>query len=201
MMENLLTYHRRHFSYPTYMEIMADAELLKAGVTRVLTKEQIIYMLDKRIIEAEIKHELLLAFQVFDTENRNFLELGELEAIVTGYGDAFNREETLELLRDANVRGDGNIVYENFVESLFAMAPELYEITIFCMTIPMKIHQSRHFLRNRNLSRNPSLNLLLNHLRPHLLLLHLHHQQKEKEQRKEKRNNRTVYNIDNKVPL
>ncbi|XP_063536812.1 uncharacterized protein LOC134746372 [Cydia strobilella] len=128
MTENLLTYHRRHFNYPTYKEIMADAELLKAGVTRVLTKEQVIYMLDKRVTEAEVKHELLLAFQVFDTENRNFLELGELQSIVTGYGDAFNRDETIEMLRDANVRGDGNIVYENFVESLFAMAPELYKI-------------------------------------------------------------------------
>ncbi|XP_063365874.1 uncharacterized protein LOC134654339 [Cydia amplana] len=137
MMENLLTYHRRHFNYPTYMEIMADAELLKAGVTRVLTKEQVIYMLHKRVKEAEIKHELLLAFQVFDTEKRNFLELGEVESIVTSYEDAFNRDETIEMLRDANIRGDGNIVYENFVESLFAMAPELYEIpTDFLYTDP-----------------------------------------------------------------
>ncbi|XP_063386405.1 uncharacterized protein LOC134672436 isoform X2 [Cydia fagiglandana] len=129
MMENLLTYHRRHFNYPTYMEIMAEAERLRAGVTRVLTKEQVIYMLDKRVIEATIKHELLLAFQVFDTEKRNFLELGEFLSIVTDYGDGFNKDESIEISRDANIRGDGNIFYENFVENLFAMAPELYEIT------------------------------------------------------------------------
>lgn len=34
------------------------------------------------------------------------------------------------MLRDANVRGDGNVFYENFVESLFSVAPELYEIKV-----------------------------------------------------------------------
>lgn len=43
---------------------MTEAEKLKAGVLRVLTKDQFIYMLNVWVQEAEIKHELLLAFQV-----------------------------------------------------------------------------------------------------------------------------------------
>lgn len=76
--------------------------------------------------------------QVFDTEKRNFLEIDEIQEIVTSYGDAYNEAETREMLRDANVRGDGNVFYEDFVDSLFNVAPELYELkvqNIFCQAI------------------------------------------------------------------
>lgn len=43
---------------------MTEAEHLKAGALRILTWEQLIYMLDKWVLEPEIKHELVLAFKV-----------------------------------------------------------------------------------------------------------------------------------------
>lgn len=43
---------------------MKEAEYLKAGVLRILTWEQFIYMLNKWVLEPEIKHEVLLAFKV-----------------------------------------------------------------------------------------------------------------------------------------
>lgn len=67
---------------------------------------------------------------MFDTETRNFLELDEIKNIVTGYADAFNDAEVQEILRDANVRGDGNIFYMDFIESLFSVAPELDDIKV-----------------------------------------------------------------------
>ncbi|CAH2239951.1 jg3382 [Pararge aegeria aegeria] len=97
-------------------------------MTRMLTKDQFIYMLDKWVIEADLKHELKLAFNVFDTEKRNFLEIDEIKVIVTRYADVFSDDETREMLRDANVRGDGNVFYEDFVDSLFSVAPELYQL-------------------------------------------------------------------------
>ncbi|XP_045774569.1 calmodulin-like [Maniola jurtina] len=124
----LKKFHKRCFHYPSYAEIMIEVEKLKAETIRMLTKDQLIYILDKWVIEADLKHELKLAFKVFDTEKRNFLEIDEIKVIVTSYGDAFSDEETRELLRDANVRGDGNVFYEDFVDSLFSVAPELYQL-------------------------------------------------------------------------
>lgn len=43
---------------------MIAAEKLNVSVTRQLTKEQFLYLLDQWIIEPEIKHELKLAFKV-----------------------------------------------------------------------------------------------------------------------------------------
>ncbi|CAH0725764.1 unnamed protein product, partial [Brenthis ino] len=124
----LKKYHRRNFHYPSYAEIMIEVEKLKAGITRMLTKEQFIYMLDKWVIEADIKHEIKLAFKVFDTEKRSFLDIDNVKVIVTTYADVFDEQETRELLRDANVKGDCNVFYEDFVESLFSVAPELYQL-------------------------------------------------------------------------
>lgn len=66
-------------------------------------------------------------FQVFDTENRNYLESDDIKAIVTGFEDGFDDTETIEVLRDADVCGDGRIIYEDFIESIFSNCPELYE--------------------------------------------------------------------------
>lgn len=56
--------------------------------------------------------------------------MDEIQVLVKGFGNPFSDEETLELLRDANVRGDGNVIYDDFVESLFNLAPELYEMKV-----------------------------------------------------------------------
>ncbi|XP_050347409.1 calglandulin-like [Nymphalis io] len=126
----LKKYHRRNFHYPSYAEIMKEVEKLKAGIIRMITKDQFIYMLDKWILMPDIKHELKLAFKVFDTEKRNFLETDDLKVIVTTHADVYSESETRELLRDANVCGNGNIFYEDFVESLFSVAPELYQLEV-----------------------------------------------------------------------
>ncbi|GBP26927.1 Calmodulin [Eumeta japonica] len=105
-------------------------ERFKAGVTRVLTIDQVLYILIKGVLEPDIKHELYLAFAVFDTENRGFLEIDEIESIVTYYGDVFNKDEVREMMRDANVRGDGNVYYKDFIESIFSLAPELSDIKV-----------------------------------------------------------------------
>lgn len=43
---------------------MNDAETLKAGVTRMLTKDQVLYILNKNVLTPIIRHELTLAFKV-----------------------------------------------------------------------------------------------------------------------------------------
>lgn len=47
-----------------------------------------------------------------------------------GYGDPFTEAEAREILRDANVRGDGIVYYKDFIESIFSLAPELYNIKV-----------------------------------------------------------------------
>ncbi|XP_041982505.1 calmodulin-like [Aricia agestis] len=127
---SLKRYHSRNFHHPTLMEVMKEIERIKPRSQKILTKQEFINMFSKWIKLPNIRHELNLAFSLFDTEKRNFLDIDELQVIVTQYGDAFTEDEVRELLRDANVRGDGNVFYRNFMKSLFAVAPELMNLKI-----------------------------------------------------------------------
>ncbi|KAI5642154.1 EF-hand domain pair domain-containing protein [Phthorimaea operculella] len=125
----LKTLHRRSFKTPSYYEIMRQVEALKMERQRMLTKDQFIYMLDKWVMEPDMNHELKMAFKVFDTEERGFLETDILREILVTYGEhPLDEDEVTEFLRDADVRGDGNIIYAEFVDSLFKLAPELAKL-------------------------------------------------------------------------
>ncbi|XP_049872164.1 uncharacterized protein LOC126373723 [Pectinophora gossypiella] len=124
----LKKFHRRSFHYPSYAEIMKEVEILKMGTHRMLIKDQFIYILNQWVMEPDMKHELKLAFKVFDTEERDYLETDILKEVMTTYGEPLDLDECIEFIRDANVAGDGNVIYEDFVESLFTLAPELYEL-------------------------------------------------------------------------
>lgn len=67
---------------------------------------------------------------MFDVERRGFLEIDTVKNMVSSYGESFDVKELQEFLRDANVRGDGNVYYENFVDSMFVLAPELNELEV-----------------------------------------------------------------------
>lgn len=56
------------------------------------------------------------------------MNIDELRSIVTTLSDPLDDAETLEFLRDANVRGDGNIYYKDFVDSLLEVSPELTDL-------------------------------------------------------------------------
>lgn len=58
------------------------------------------------------------------------MDVEEVKTIVTSYGDVFTEEETRELLYDANTKGDGNVFYRDFIDSLFSNAPELYQLKV-----------------------------------------------------------------------
>lgn len=49
---------------------------------------------------------------------------------MTKDGDLFDEAEKIEMLRDANIHGDGNIYYEDFIESMFIQFPQLNQLKV-----------------------------------------------------------------------
>ena len=84
---------------------------------------------------SEIEEEIREAFRVFDREGNGFISTQgntvekelketndlfiELSEVMTSLGDILSDEETDELIAEADIDGDGNINYEEFVEMLF----------------------------------------------------------------------------------
>lgn len=74
----------------------------------------------KRIKEVDNEEELREAFRIFDKEGNGFITSVELRHIMMNLGEKLTEEECDEMIREADVMGDGNINYEEFVTMMMS---------------------------------------------------------------------------------
>ncbi|KAF5466910.1 hypothetical protein F2P56_016792 [Juglans regia] len=63
---------------------------------------------------------LKVAFRVFDKDQNGFISAAELRHVMTILGEKPTDEEVDEMIREADVDGDGQISYEEFVLVMMA---------------------------------------------------------------------------------
>jgi len=63
---------------------------------------------------------LVEAFKVFDRDGNGFISAAELRHVMTNLGEKLTDEEVDEMIREADVDGDGQINYEEFVKMMMA---------------------------------------------------------------------------------
>lgn len=89
-------------------------EVMKDDLFRI-NFEQFILIMNKRGKDSEIVEEYIEAFRVFDRDGSGTVNREELRHIMIALGDMVSVEELDVMLRDADVNGDGEIEYKNFV--------------------------------------------------------------------------------------
>ncbi|CAA6669159.1 unnamed protein product [Spirodela intermedia] len=67
-----------------------------------------------------LMEELKEAFRVFDKDQNGFISAAELRHVMTNLGEKLTDEEVDEMIREADVDGDGQINYEEFVKVMMA---------------------------------------------------------------------------------
>ncbi len=63
---------------------------------------------------------------MFDKEGNGFISTAELAAVMTNIGEVLSEEETEELIAEADIDGDGNVNYEEFVAMIFREVRNVY---------------------------------------------------------------------------
>ena len=58
------------------------------------------------------------AFKVFDKDNDGYISAAELRHVLTNIGEKLSDEEVDEMIREADIDGDGQINYEEFVKMM-----------------------------------------------------------------------------------
>ena len=61
-----------------------------------------------------------LGLQVFDKDQRGFIEAKELKHVLTNIGEKLSGAEMEDMIREADPDNDGKIQYEEFVRLLLA---------------------------------------------------------------------------------
>ncbi|KAL4313498.1 hypothetical protein GQ457_01G038720 [Hibiscus cannabinus] len=77
-------------------------------------------LMARKMKDTDSEEELKEAFRVFDKDQNGFISAAELRHVMTNLGEKLTDEEVDEMIREADVDGDGQINYEEFVKVMMA---------------------------------------------------------------------------------
>ena len=73
-------------------------------------------MMARKMKDTDSAEEIKEAFKVFDKDGNGYISAAELRHIMTNLGEKLTDEEVDEMIREADVDGDGQINYDEFVD-------------------------------------------------------------------------------------
>ncbi|XP_059616245.1 calmodulin-A-like isoform X3 [Phlebotomus argentipes] len=81
---------------------------------------EFLQMMSKKIKNADGEDELREAFRVFDKNNDGLISSSELRHVMTNLGEKLSEEEVDDMIKEADLDGDGMVNYNEFVMILTA---------------------------------------------------------------------------------
>ncbi len=96
-------------------EMIDEVDLDKNGT---IDFKEFLGLMVKKMKDTDTEEELLEAFKVFDRDANGFITNHELRHVMTNLGDSLSPEEIEEMIREADLDGDGQINYEEFVRMM-----------------------------------------------------------------------------------
>jgi len=106
--------------------LLAEAELLDminevdADGNGTIDFPEFLTMMARKMKDTDSAEEIKEAFKVFDKDGNGFISAAELRHIMTNLGEKLTDEEVDEMIREADVDGDGQINYDEFVDMMMA---------------------------------------------------------------------------------
>ena len=77
-------------------------------------------LMARKMKDTDTEDELIEAFKVFDRDGNGLISAAELRHVMTNLGEKLTDEEVDEMIREADIDGDGHINYEEFVRMMMA---------------------------------------------------------------------------------
>merc|ERR1712232_1295074 len=77
----------------------------------------------RKMKDTDTEEELIESFKVFDRGGNGFISAAELRHVMTNLGEKLADEEVDDMIREADVDGDGQINYEEFIKMMMAGGP------------------------------------------------------------------------------
>ncbi|CAL9052493.1 calmodulin-like [Musa acuminata AAA Group] len=78
-------------------------------------------LMARKVKETNIEEELKEAFKVFDKDQNGFISAAELRNVMINLGEKLTDEEVDQMIREADLDGDGQVNYEEFVRMMMAV--------------------------------------------------------------------------------
>eukprot|EP00540_Astrosyne_radiata_P018551 CAMPEP_0116834314 /NCGR_PEP_ID=MMETSP0418-20121206/6923_1 /TAXON_ID=1158023 /ORGANISM="Astrosyne radiata, Strain 13vi08-1A" /LENGTH=168 /DNA_ID=CAMNT_0004463861 /DNA_START=338 /DNA_END=845 /DNA_ORIENTATION=- len=105
---------------PTEAELMDMIQEIDADGSGTIDFPEFLTMMARKMKDTDSEEEILEAFKVFDKDGNGFISAAELRHIMTNLGEKLTDEEVDEMIREADIDGDGQINYEEFVKMMMS---------------------------------------------------------------------------------
>uniref|UniRef100_A0A0D9V6Y0 Calmodulin-like protein 1 n=1 Tax=Leersia perrieri TaxID=77586 RepID=A0A0D9V6Y0_9ORYZ len=105
---------------PTEAELQDMISEVDADGSGNVDFNEFLGLMARKLRDNESEEELREAFRVFDKDQNGFISAAELRHVMANIGERLTDEEVGEMIREADVDGDGQINYEEFVKCMMA---------------------------------------------------------------------------------
>ncbi|CAL9231091.1 unnamed protein product [Arabidopsis halleri] len=105
---------------PTEAELQDMINEVDADGNGTIDFPEFLNLMARKMKDTDSEEELKEAFRVFDKDQNGFISAAELRHVMTNLGEKLSDEEVDEMIREADVDGDGQINYEEFVKVMMA---------------------------------------------------------------------------------
>ncbi len=91
-------------------------------------------MMARKMKDTDSEEEIREAFRVFDKDGNGFISAAELRHVMTNLGEKLTDEEVDEMIREADIDGDGQVNYEGIFRLIESSYPFKTQICLlfFC---------------------------------------------------------------------
>ncbi|ESO87670.1 hypothetical protein LOTGIDRAFT_219843 [Lottia gigantea] len=103
---------------PTQSELHQIIKDLESKGMRSLEFNQVVNIVEKHNFASESMESLKDAFRIFDKDGNGFINAAELRHVLCNLGEKLTDEEVDEMIREADLTGDGQVNYDEFVKVL-----------------------------------------------------------------------------------
>jgi calmodulin len=105
---------------PTESELMDMINEVDIDGNGIIDFKEFLNMMAKKMKETDSEEELREAFRVFDKDGNGHISAVELRTVMTTLGEKLTDDEVDEMIHEADLDGDGQVNYEEFVRMMTA---------------------------------------------------------------------------------
>ncbi len=74
----------------------------------------------RKMKDTDTEEELIEAFKVFDRDGNGYITSLELRMVMSNLGEELSTEDIEDMIKEADIDGDGQIDYEEFVKMMMS---------------------------------------------------------------------------------
>ncbi|KAF9435635.1 hypothetical protein BGZ76_005837 [Entomortierella beljakovae] len=103
---------------PTEADLQDMVNEVDADGNGTIDFPEFLTMMARKMVDTDSEEEIKEAFKVFDKDGNGYISAAELRHVLTNLGERLSDAEVDEMIHEADVDGDGQINYDEFVRMM-----------------------------------------------------------------------------------